>query len=74
MKKDITIHLEKANTLSNFISEDDKYSITSLKITGFIGIKDIDKVLDDMCSAEGQYDEYNDFILDLEASPAFRFR
>jgi cell surface protein len=72
MKKDITIHLEKANTLSNFISEDDKYSITSLKITGFIGIKDIDKVLDDMCSAEGQYDEYNDFILDLEASPALR--
>ena len=42
------IHLEKPNTLSNFLSEKERQEIVSLKITGFIGQEDFDDVLDEM--------------------------
>ena len=54
------IHLEEAGTLKNFISRSEQNSIFSLKITGFINKKDIDDVLDDMCTSEGEYDDDGD--------------
>ena len=66
------IHLEKANTLSSFLSEKEREEIVSLKITGFVGRKDFDEVLDDMCSVYGEYDDDDNFIPDYECSPAIR--
>lgn len=42
-----TIHVETAGTLNTFISEDDKYSITKLTLTGQLNGKDM-KLLRDM--------------------------
>lgn len=59
--KSITIHLEKPNTLSKLLSEKDRNEVVLLKITGLIGKKDFDDVLDDMCTVwndfEGKDDE-----------------
>ena len=56
------IHLEKANTLSQFLSYQERREVVSLKITGFIGRKDFDDVLDDMCTVWGEYDDDDNFI------------
>lgn len=72
MEKSRIIHLEKANTLANFLSNDERETIVSLKITGYIGQKDFDDVLDDMCDAGGEYDEDDHFIPDFEITPALR--
>ena len=72
MERSKVIHLEKANTLSNFLTEEERENIVSLKITGFIGQKDFDDVLDDMCEAWGEYDIYDNFIPDFEETPALR--
>lgn len=66
------IHLNEANTLSKFLSKEERQTIVSLKITGVIGDKDFNDVLDDMCSAEGIYDEDDDYIIDYEDSPVLR--
>lgn len=71
MEREKTIHLEKPNTLSAFLNEEKRQTIVSLKITGAIGLKDID-VLDDMCTAWGEYDDYDNFIPDYEESPSLR--
>ena len=71
MEREKTIHLEKPNTLSAFLNEEERQTVVSLKITGVIGLKDID-VLDDMCIAWGEYDDYDNFIPDYEESPALR--
>lgn len=60
------IHLEKANTLAQFISYQERREVVSLKITGFIGRKDFDDVLDDMCEVWGLYDEDDNFIPEYE--------
>lgn len=65
------IHLNEANTLSKFLSKEERQTIVSLKIMGIIGLKDFD-ILDDMCTAEGIYDNDDDFIIDYEDSPALR--
>ena len=70
--KSKVIHLEEPNTLSNFLTEEERHTLVSLKITGFIGFKDFDDVLDDMCSAWGEYDEDDNFIPDFEETPALR--
>lgn len=72
MEKSKVIHLENSNTLSNFLTQEERENIVSLKITGFIGQQDFDDVLDDMCSASGRYDEYDDFIPNFELTPALR--
>lgn len=72
MERSKVIHLEKANTLSNYLTEEERENIVSLKITGFIGQKDFDDVLDDMCEAWGEYDIYDNFIPDFEETPALR--
>lgn len=65
------IHLEKANTLANFLTLEERHSIVSLKITGFIGRKDFDDVLDDMCDVYGLYDDDN-WVSDYSESAAIR--
>ena len=66
------IHLEEPNTLSNFLTQEERQKIVSLKITGLIGRKDFDDVLDEMCHAHGEFDEYDDFTPDFEYTPALR--
>lgn len=39
-----TIHLENANTLSNFLTQEERVNVVSLKITGFLGRKDFEDV------------------------------
>lgn len=58
--KSKVIHLEKANTLSNFLTKEERENIVSLKITGFMGADDFYGVLDDMCDSYGQFDENDD--------------
>lgn len=72
MEKFKEIHLEKPNTLSNFLSEEERQEIVSLKISGFIGQKDFYDVLDGMCDLEGQYDDDDNFIPDYEFTAAIR--
>lgn len=72
MKKSLLIHLEEANTLSNFITPEECNSVVSLKITGFIGRKDFDDVLDDMCDVYGLYDDDDIWIPDYNESAAIR--
>lgn len=72
MDKTRIIHLKEANTLSNFLSEKERQTIVSLKITGVIGEKDFNDVLDDMCTTWGEYDKYDNYIPHYEESPALR--
>lgn len=72
MEKSKTIHLEEPNTLASFLTEEERQNIVSLKITGLVGTKDFDGVLDDMCMCEGEYDDSDNFIPDYNESPAIR--
>lgn len=69
MEKRKVIHLEEANPLSNFLTKEERENIVSLKITGLIGHRDFEDVLDEMCDACGEYDN---FIPDYELTPALR--
>ena len=62
METSKVIHLEKANTLALFLSEKEREDIVYLKVTGFIGRKDFDEVLDDMCTVWGEYDDDDNYI------------
>lgn len=66
------IHLEKPNTLSQFLSEKERQEVVSLKITGLIGRQDFDDVLDDMCTVWGEYDNDDNFIPDYDGSAPIR--
>jgi hypothetical protein len=72
MEKSKVIHLEKANTLSSFLTEEERENIVSLKITGYIGREDFDDVLDDMCDSCGLFDENDDYTPDYELASALR--
>lgn len=72
MEKSKVIHLEKANKLSSFLTKEERENIVSLKITGYIGRKDFDNVLDDMCDSCGQYDDDDNYTPDYEMSSALR--
>ena len=72
MEKTRIIHLEKANTLANFLTQEERETIVSLKITGFLGRQDFDDVLDDMCDSCGQYDDDDNYTPDYELSSALR--
>jgi hypothetical protein len=72
MEKIKTIHLEKPNTLSKFLSEKEQQEVVSLKITGLIGRKDFSDVLDGMCELEGEFDDDDNFIPDYEYTAAIR--
>lgn len=70
MEKSKTIHLEKPNTLSKFLSEKEQQEVVSLKITGLIGRKDFNDVLDGMCELWGECDEDDNFTPDYEYTAA----
>ena len=72
MEKYKEIHLEKPNTLSNFLSEEERQEIVSLKITGLIGRQDFDDVLDDMCDSCGLFDDDDNYTSDYELASALR--
>ena len=63
MEASRTIHLAKPNTLAQLFPEEERMGVVSLKITGQIGRKDFDDVLDEMCEVwddpvEGSEDEW----------------
>lgn len=66
------IHLEEANTLASFLTPEERQNIVSLKITGVIGRKDFDYVLDDMCEVYGLYDKDDTYTPDYELAAAIR--
>lgn len=72
MEEHKTIHLREANTLSKFLTEKEIHNLVSLKITGFLGKEDFEGVLDEMCSMEGFYDDYDNWCPDEENSPALK--
>ena len=70
--KNKLIHLEIANTLEQFLPENERYEVVSLKITGNIGRKDFDDVLDEMCDSGGYHDADENVIIDFESAPLLR--
>lgn len=66
------IHLEKANTLAQFLSGKEREEVVSLKVTGFIGRDDFEDVLEDMCYVYGVYDDDDDFIPDEDGVNAIK--
>lgn len=69
---DKIIHLEKPNTLSQFLSEKEQQEVVSLKITGLIGRQDFDDVLDYMCDSCGYYDDDDNYFPDYDMAAAIR--
>lgn len=67
-----TIHLDEPNTLEQYLSSEEMEKVVSLKITGKIGKKDFDDVLDEMCETEGIYDDDDNFIPDYQYTPCLR--
>lgn len=72
MEKFKHIHLEKPNTLKQFLSLDERMELESLKITGLIGEDDFADVLDDMCTVHGSYDDDDVFIPEYDFSAALK--
>ena len=66
------IHLEKANTLAQFLSGKEREELVSLKVTGFIGRDDFEDVLDEMCYVYGIYDDDDNFIPDEDGANAIK--
>ena len=66
------IHLEKPNTLASFLSEEEREKVVSLKITGVIGRKDFEDVLDDICESGGYHDADDKYIPDYDLAAALR--
>jgi len=63
------IHLSKAGTLKQFITDQEKDDVTHLKISGYINSKDFD-VLDYMCTSWGINDDDDNYIM-YEDEPPF---
>ena len=72
MNKYKEIHLEKPNTLADFLPEKDRKEVVSLKITGLIGREDFEDVLDEMCESGGYYDADDNYIPDYESAAPLR--
>lgn len=62
---DLKINIDVPGTLSEKIPEEIRDRISSLKISGVINYKDFDRVLDDMCTSLGEFDEYDNYTIDL---------
>ena len=76
MQYEKTIHLEEAGTLAKFIPPSERYKIFSLKVTGFINREDVEKVLDEMCTSEGEFEgdpEDDIWVTDIKHSPRLRY-
>lgn len=75
MEFEKTVILDKAGTLSKYISYSERRKLHSLKIVGVLNDEDIRVVLDEMCTSEGDYigDSPDDeFVVDVESSPNLR--
>ena len=72
MEKYKEIHLEHPNTLANFLSEEEREEVVSLKITGVIGREDFDDVLDDMCESGGYHDADDNYIPNYDLAAPLR--
>lgn len=68
----LEIRLDTPGTLSTKIPLCLGLQITSLKITGFLNRQDFDDVLDAICSSMGEYDDDDNYILNLDESPSLR--
>ena len=76
MQYEKTIHLEVAGTLAKFIPPSERYNLFSLKVTGFINREDVENVLDEMCTSEGEFEgdpEDDIWVADIEHSPRLRY-
>lgn len=62
------IYLEKAGTLKDYITENEKKSVSHLKISGFLNSKDFD-VLDDMCTSEVEIDDNDNHTINFDEPP-----
>ncbi|MDD4848653.1 MAG: leucine-rich repeat domain-containing protein [Bacteroidales bacterium] len=67
IKKNVT--LERAGSLHKYIPKNERMFISHLKISGPLNFDDFN-VLDDMCTSEGTFDEDDNYIIDLDNSPA----
>ena len=68
----LEIKIDEPGTLSNRMPSEIRDKIISLKISGSIDRKDFDNVLDEMCDSWGEYDEDDNYTIDLKESPALR--
>ena len=66
LKKEI--YLEKAGTLTDFITENEKMSVSHLKLSGLLNLKDFD-VLDTMCTSRVDFDEDDNYTIIEDKSP-----
>ena len=69
-QENLTIHLEKANTLDKLLSEEQRKKVVNLKITGHIGKQDFDNVLDELCDVDLIYKNPDDEL--EEGIPDYR--
>ena len=72
MDKYKEIHLEQPNTLADFLSEEEREEVVSLKITGLIGREDFEDVLDNLCESGGYHDEDDNYIPDYDLAAPLR--
>lgn len=68
----LEIKIDVPGTLSKKIPHDVRDKIVYLKISGSVNSTDFYDVLDDMCTSNGEYDDYDNYQIDLEGSPALR--
>ena len=71
------IHLTEPNTLSQVFPKDEWNRVVSLKITGPMGRKDFDDVLDEICTVDDRIyldpkDEYGDYVPDYSNAALIR--
>ena len=72
MEKNKEIHLERPNTLADFLTEEERKEVVSLKISGVMGRRDFEDVLDDLCNSEGYHDVDDNYIPDYELAAPLR--
>lgn len=68
----ITIHLTEPGTLKKMLPREIWAELVGLKITGVIGRKDFDDVLDELCTSDGYFDEDDNYFFDDEQSYKLR--
>lgn len=64
-----TIYIEKAGTLSELITKEEKMTLTHLKIVGEINASDVFDVLDDMCTSYVEYDRQDNCTVFYDEPP-----
>lgn len=65
----MTVYIDRAGTLDTLITEEERMSLTHLKIVGEINNADLSSVLDDMCSSEVSFDSDDLSIIAYDEPP-----